>query len=87
MSVDVTELVIIESLPAHAARVKRILRRTPGEQVALAGSRNKARIAIAEQIRGMATNRREYYRRFIMADLYPENETRFPPWDAVSLLS
>lgn len=65
-----------------AKRVKKVMRRLPPQAIAQAGSRNRARRAIAGHIRGTATDRREQYRHFIMADLYPENEARFPVWDA-----
>ncbi len=69
---------------AHLAkRVKKIMRRLPAHTIALAGSRDRARQTVASQIRETATDRHALYRHFIMADLYPENEERFPAWNAL----
>jgi hypothetical protein len=66
--------------PVLAQRVKRIFRQRRSALVAEYGSNNKARAAVAREIQESSSERwREYYRRFIMADRYPENEERFPP--------
>lgn len=63
-------------------RVKRVVRRLPAGEVARYGGRNKARLAIARRIQDSGASWEAYYNHFIMADIYPENATRFPPIDA-----
>ncbi len=65
-------------------RVKKIMRRLPALAIAQAGSRNRARKLLAHQIRETTKDRRSLYRHFIMADLYAENEERFPEWDTIA---
>lgn len=61
-------------------RVKRIFRRQRETLTRQYGGNNKARAAIAHELKAGSSDRwRGYYRHFIMADVYPENEERFPP--------
>lgn len=63
--------------PLLAKRLKRIIRKLPPSELAKYSSRNKARAAIAKELRE-SRNVHDYYRHFIMADVYPENADRFP---------
>jgi len=65
--------------PVLNQRVKRIFRQRRHVLVAEYGGNNQARAAIARQIQDMSERWDEYYRHFIMADRFPENEGRFPP--------
>jgi hypothetical protein len=60
-------------------RAKRIFKQRRHALILEYGGNNKARAAVAAKIQDMSPRWDEYYRHFIMADLYPENEHRFPP--------
>jgi hypothetical protein len=68
--------------PLLAKRVKRIMRRTPPAEIR--SGRNKARREIVRRMRDASKGRDDYYRHFIMADIYPENADRFRPVDYLS---
>jgi len=64
--------------PILKERVKRIFRARRAALVAQYGSNNKARAALAAIIQDTSSRWPDYYRHFVMADIYPENEKRFP---------
>jgi hypothetical protein len=53
--------------------------------IAQAGGRDRRSEVLARQIRESAGDRDREYRHFIMTDLYPENEERFPSGESVAL--
>lgn len=67
-----------------ARRVKRILRKMPRTEIDKLGSRNKARLVLAERLKATPERLRRDYEHFTMIDRFPELAKEFPPSDAPS---